>query len=53
VEKQEVFLKEHLLWVNEYCDEIGKHAATPFYKEVARILKEFILSEQERYEREE
>jgi len=52
-EKQEMFLKEHLLWVNEYCDEVQKHAATPFYKEVAKILREFMLSEQERYKREE
>lgn len=53
VEKQKIFLKEHLLWVNEYCEEVQKHAATPFYKEVGKILKEFILSEQERYERED
>lgn len=53
VEKQEMFLKEHLLWVAEYCDEVQKHAATPFYKEVAKILKEFILSEQERFKGEE
>ena len=52
VEQQEIFLKEHLFWVNGYCDEVRKHAATPFYKEVARVLKEFMLSEQERYERE-
>jgi TorA maturation chaperone TorD len=49
-EKQKMFLKEHLLWVNEYCEEVKKHAATAFYKEVAKILKEFILSEQNRYE---
>lgn len=51
VEQQKTFLREHLLWVPEYCNEVQKHAATPFYKEVAIILKEFILSEQERYER--
>ena len=48
-EQQEIFLKEHLLWVPEYCDEVRKHASTPFYREVATLLKEFILSEQERY----
>ena len=48
-EQQRMFLKEHLFWVNEYCDEVQKHAATPFYKEVAHVLKEFMLSEQERY----
>jgi anaerobic sulfite reductase subunit A len=51
VEQQGMFLKEHLFWVPEYCDEVQKHAATPFYREVAKILKEFMLSEQERYER--
>jgi len=50
MDKQEVFLKEHLLWVNEYCDELQKHSTTLFYKEVAKILKEFMLSEQERFE---
>lgn len=49
-EQQKVFFNEHLLWVDEYCDEVKKHAATPFYREVAAILKEFIHSEQERYE---
>ena len=53
VEQQKRFLKEHLLWVPEYCDEVQKHADTPFYKEVAKILREFMLSEQERYERED
>jgi len=53
VEKQEMFLKEHLRWVPGYCDEMQKHAATPFYKEVAKILKEFMLSEQEQFEGEE
>jgi anaerobic sulfite reductase subunit A len=50
-EKQEIFLKEHLLWVPEYCGEVQKHAATPFYREVAKILREFMLSEQERFGR--
>lgn len=30
------------LW---YCDEVQRHAATTFSKEVANFLKEFILSE--------
>lgn len=45
---QKRFLEEHLLiWVPEYCDEIYKHASTNFYKEIANILKEFILSDYE------
>ena len=48
-DQQKAFLREHLIWVPEYCDEVQKHAGTSFYKEVAKILKEFILSEQERY----
>ncbi len=48
MEKQHAFLGEHLLrWVPEYCDELAKHAATTFYKEIANLLKEFILSEYE------
>jgi TorA maturation chaperone TorD len=42
------FLREHLFrWVPEYCDEIQRHANSAFYKEVANILKEFILSDYE------
>lgn len=48
---QKIFLGEHLIkWVPEYCDELQKHAGTAFYKEVANILKEFILSEVEAFE---
>ena len=40
------FLDEHLVkWIPEYCDEVRRHAGTVFYKEVANIVKEFILSE--------
>ncbi len=43
--EEEKFLEEHVLkWVPAYCDEIRKAAATTFYKEVANLLKEFILS---------
>ncbi len=46
VEKQRRFLEEHLLrWVPEYCNEIEKHATTTFYKEIANLLREFIISE--------
>ena len=45
-EQQRKFMDEHLLrWVAEYCDEVERHAATTFYKEVAILLKEFILSD--------
>ncbi|HCZ11721.1 MAG TPA: hypothetical protein DHV16_05600 [Nitrospiraceae bacterium] len=42
------FLDEHLVrWIPEYCDEVRRHAGTVFYKEVANVMKEFILSEYE------
>lgn len=45
---QRLFLEEHLLkWIPDYCNEIKKHAATVFYREVSDILKEFLLSERE------
>ncbi len=45
-ELQRKFLSEHLsLWVPEYCDEIARHAHTMFYREVAKLLKELILSD--------
>jgi TorA maturation chaperone TorD len=47
-ELQKRFLEEHLAkWIPEYCSELQKYAAAVFYKEVANIIKEFILSEQE------
>lgn len=46
VEHQRRFLEEHLFrWVPGYCDEMCRHAATSFFKEIANLLKEFILSE--------
>lgn len=45
---QQRFLEDHLSkWIPEYCGEVQKHAGTNFYKEIANILKEFILSEHE------
>lgn len=45
---QKRFLEEHLVkWIPEYCNELQKYAGTVFYKEVANIIKEFILSEAE------
>lgn len=48
LELQKKFLEEHLVkWIPEYCNELQRHASTFFYKEIANILKEFILSEHE------
>lgn len=45
---QKRFLEDHLVkWIPEYCNELQKYAGTGFYKEVANIVKEFILSEHE------
>ncbi|MFA5352868.1 MAG: molecular chaperone TorD family protein [Thermodesulfovibrionales bacterium] len=47
-EQEERFLVEHLLkWVPEYCDQVRSRAQTGFYRDVADLLKEFILSEYE------
>lgn len=48
---QKRFLKEHIgLWVPGYCDMLKDHANTGFYKEVADVLKDFILFEIEEFE---
>ncbi len=50
LEHQKRFLEEHLFrWVPGYCEEIRRHASTTFYKDVANLLKEFILSEGEQF----
>ncbi len=47
-EEQEGFIEDHLVkWVPGFCDELQTHAKTEFYREVAGLLKEFILSEYE------
>jgi TorA maturation chaperone TorD len=44
--QQRKFMDDHLFrWVPEFCDEIEKHAATTFYREVAILLKEFVVSD--------
>lgn len=44
------FIENHLLkWIPDYCDAIQKHAETEFYKVIANMVKEFILSEYEDY----
>ena len=48
---QKRFLGEHLVkWVPDYCEEILKHAKTVFYREVAELLREFVLSDYEEFE---
>jgi TorA maturation chaperone TorD len=45
---QKEFMEEHLLpWIPEYCDEVRKHAGTTFYRELAILLKEFVVSDNE------
>lgn len=47
-EVQAEFLDEHLLkWIPPFCEEVKNRAETTFYKEVADLLKEFILSDYE------
>jgi TorA maturation chaperone TorD len=51
IELQKKFLKNHLgRWVPSYCDLLKDHAQTDFYKEIAEVLKEFILFEVEEFE---
>ncbi len=46
--QQRKFMEGHLFrWVPDFCDEVEKHAATGFYKEVAIVLKEFVVSDYE------
>lgn len=48
VEQQKRFMEEHLFrWAPEYCEEVGKHAATRFYAQIADLLIGFLKSEQE------
>lgn len=48
VEQQRTFMEDHLFqWVPDYCDEVEKHAHTMFYREVAVVLREFVLSDHE------
>lgn len=50
IDLQQQFLDEHLFaWVPEYCDEIARTAGTAFYREIAGILKEFIIMETESF----
>lgn len=47
-ELQIKFLEEHLMnWVPYYCDELLKQAKTVFYREIAEITRDFLISESE------
>lgn len=48
LKEQKLFMEKHLLqWVPLYCDELEKHASTTFFREVAMLLKEFIITDYE------
>jgi TorA maturation chaperone TorD len=45
---QNKFLDEHLLnWVPYYCDELVRESKTAFYREIAEITREFLISDSE------
>jgi len=46
------FLEQHLMnWVPYYCEEVTKQARTLFYREIAEIVKDFLISEYDEYTR--
>jgi anaerobic sulfite reductase subunit A len=48
IDRQTAFMGDHLMrWIPDYCDEIEKHARTTFYKELAILLREFVVSDYE------
>ena len=43
---QTAFLREHLgCWIDDFCEQVEKHALTDFYRGVFLILKDFIAKE--------
>jgi putative dimethyl sulfoxide reductase chaperone len=43
---QKKFLEGHLMnWVPYYCDELLKESKTVFYREIAEITRDFLMSE--------
>jgi TorA maturation chaperone TorD len=45
---QKQFLEKHLMnWVPYYCDELLKESKTVFYREIAEITRDFLMSESE------
>lgn len=51
IEHQKSFLQKHLLrWVPEFCAQVQRHAHTSFYRNIAALLSELIVSEGEAFE---
>ena len=49
-EMEKKFIEQHLMnWVPYYCEEVTKQAKTLFYREIANIVKDFLVSEYEEY----
>jgi TorA maturation chaperone TorD len=51
-EMEQKFLEQHLInWVPYYCEEVMKKSQTIFYREIAEIVKDFLISESDAYTR--
>jgi TorA maturation chaperone TorD len=51
-EMEQKFLEQHLInWVPYYCEEVMKQSQTIFYREIAEIVKDFLISESDAYTR--
>jgi TorA maturation chaperone TorD len=50
LDHQNSFLQNHLfVWIPLYCDEVQRRARTSFYKQIASLLREFIVIECEEF----
>jgi len=51
-EMEKKFLEQHLMnWVPYYCEEVTRQATTLFYREIADMVKDFLISEYDAYTR--
>ena len=49
-EMEKKFLVQHLMnWVPYYCEEVTRQATTFFYREIADMVKDFLISEYDAY----
>lgn len=49
IERQQDFLADHVaVWAPDFCDVMAAHAATNFYRGLARLTKGFLLTDAER-----
>ena len=49
---EQKFLEQHLMnWVPYYCEEVMKQAQTRFYREIAEIVKDFLVAHYDAYNR--